>query len=176
MASTVIASKSATNLVRSLQRHPLVEVTLAVDHVDHLEGVDVELAFRVVHDVHVLAQLLGQQIILVSLLVSILPIFGLLFLVGSPRCPYVSEAENNNEVLTAQPKLKTEEPAAINSNHLGKNTGFRVSCCFSSSVIFVSLAMYFSTYSDHFSTSTGSSEFSVSVSSNSNVNLLSALY
>ena len=60
--------------------------------------------------------------------------------------------------------------------YLGKKTGFRVNCSFNSSVIFVSFAMYFSTYSDHFSTSTGSSEFSVSVSNSSKESLLSALY
>ena len=59
--------------------------------------------------------------------------------------------------------------------YLGKNTGFLASWSFKSSDTVSSLATYFSTYADHLSTSTGSSDCSCSVSNNSNVSLQSRL-
>ena len=59
--------------------------------------------------------------------------------------------------------------------YLGKKTGFRDNMSLSSSVTVSSLLTYFSTYSLHRSTSTGSSTASWSVSSNSIVNLHSFL-
>ena len=59
--------------------------------------------------------------------------------------------------------------------YLGKNTGFLANRSFNSSVTESSLLTYFSTYSDHRSTSTGSSDGSCSVSNNSIVSRHSCL-
>ena len=86
--------------------------------------------------------------------------------------------------VTAQPDLcwTFSETTLLVSSQVGsfhylcRNTGFLASISFNSSVTESSLLTYFSTYSDHLSTSTGSSEGSCSVSSSSIVSRHSCLY